>query len=257
SIPGVTLVSLQKGFGSEQIASLEGRFPVVDLGPRLDESGAFVDTAAVIKNLDLVITSDSATAHLAGALGVPVWLAAPFSPDWRWSLDGEASPWYPTMRLFRQQRRGEWRHVFQRMAAALAERIGVSLPAAPIAVEVAPGELIDKITILQIKAERIHDEAKLRNVRIELDTLLAAREEAIEASAALDSLTAELKEINEALWDIEDQIRLEERKEEFGSRFIELARSVYRQNDRRAAVKRRINELLGSRLVEEKSYEQY
>lgn len=257
SVPGVTLISLQKGFGSEQMAALDGRFPVVDLGTRQDESAAFVDSAAVMKNLNLVITCDSATAHLAGALGVPVWLAAPFSPDWRWSLDGEASPWYPTMRLFRQQRRGDWRNVFQRMAAALAERVGVSLPAAPIAVEIAPGELIDKITILQIKAERIHDKAKLRNVHVELDTLVAARDAALETSADLDSLTAELKEINEALWDIEDEIRLEERKEEFGSRFIELARSVYRQNDRRAAVKRRINELLGSRMVEEKSYESY
>lgn len=127
----------------------------------------------------------------------------------------------------------------------------------PVTIEVAPGELIDKITILQIKAERIHDDAKLRNVRFELDTLLAARDAALAVSPALEALTAELKTVNEALWQIEDDIRIEERKAEFGHRFIELARSVYRQNDRRAALKRRINELLGSRLIEEKSYEDY
>lgn len=129
--------------------------------------------------------------------------------------------------------------------------------ARPVTIEVAPGELIDKITILQIKAERIRDEAKLRNVRFELETLVAARDAAIAASPALDALTSELKVVNETLWEIEDDIRVEERQGEFGGRFIELARSVYRQNDRRAALKRRINELLGSRLIEEKSYEDY
>lgn len=257
AVPGVTLVSLQKGFGSEQIDDLEGRFEIVDLGPRLDESAAFQDTAAVMKNLDLVITSDSAAPHLAGALGVPVWLATPMSPDWRWLLGRDDSPWYPTMRLFRQNRRGEWGPVFQRMAAALAEKLGAWLPAAALAVEVAPGELLDKITILEIKSERIGDEAKLRNVRTELETLRAVQDRHLTRTAALDALYADLKKVNEALWQIEDDIRDEERKEEFGARFIELARSVYRQNDRRAAIKRRINDLLGSRLLEEKSYRGY
>jgi tetratricopeptide (TPR) repeat protein len=254
AVPGITLISLQKGFGSEQIAALDGLFKVVDLGPQLDERAAFLDTAAVIKNLDLVIASDSATAHLAGALGVPVWLATPFSPDWRWLLARDDSPWYPTMRLFRQERRGDWRHVFQRMAMALAERVGAPPPPPAITVEIAPGELIDKITILEIKAQRIVDEAKLRNVRTELAVLVAARDDALPRTAALDELTSELRQVNEALWEIEDAIRLEEREQSFGDRFIELARSVYRENDRRAALKWRINELVGSRLIEEKNY---
>lgn len=257
-LPGITLVSLQKGFGSEQLAALADRPNVIDLASRLDETtGPFLDTAAVMQSLDLVITSDTSIAHLAGALGVEVWVAIAFSPDWRWLRDRDDNPWYPTMRLFRQARRGDWQLVFSKMAAALAKRLGLSLPARPVTIEVAPGELIDKITILQIKAERIHDEAKLHNVRFELDTLVAARDTALAASAALEELTAELKTVNEALWEIEDDIRAEERKAEFGERFIELARSVYRQNDRRAALKRRINELLGSRLIEEKSYEDY
>ena len=257
-VPGVRLIGLQIGFGGEQVAALEGRFEIVDLGPRLDEgTGAFLDTAAVVKNLDLVVTSDTALAHLAGALGAPVWLATQFAPDWRWLSEGDRSPWYPTMRLFRQRRRGDWRAVFQSMAAALAERVGAPPPAWPVEIEVAPGELVDKISILEIKQERIADPAKLRNVRAELDSLVAARDRALPHLPDLDGLAAELKQVNQKLWDIEDAIRVHERQEDFGGRFIELARSVYRQNDRRAALKRRVNELLGSRLVEEKSYETY
>lgn len=126
-----------------------------------------------------------------------------------------------------------------------------------ITVEISPGELIDKITILEIKNEQIADVVKLRNVRVELDALRAVRDAAVQPSQALAALTDELKGINEALWQIEDQIRVCEQQRVFGARFIELARSVYRQNDRRSLAKRRINELLGSRLVEEKSYTSY
>jgi hypothetical protein len=126
-----------------------------------------------------------------------------------------------------------------------------------ITVEIAPGELIDKITILEIKTERMSDQAKLANVRIELDTLAKSRDAAIGKSAEMDRLSAELKKINEELWVIEDDIRDCERAKDFGTKFIELARAVYFTNDRRAQVKRQINELLGSRLVEEKSYAAY
>lgn len=124
-------------------------------------------------------------------------------------------------------------------------------------VEVSPGELIDKITILEIKAERIADPDKLANVHRELRSLTAARREALTTSKRLDDLTAELRRINERLWAIEDDIRDCERNREFGDRFVELARAVYRTNDRRAAAKRSINELLGSELVEEKDYADY
>lgn len=127
----------------------------------------------------------------------------------------------------------------------------------PLLVEVAAGELIDKITILQIKNDRITDQAKLANVRTELATLEAARDQALSASEVLRTVTAELRAVNETLWDVEDAIRVCERDGDFGPRFIELARSVYHQNDRRAELKRRINELVGSRLVEEKSYVDY
>jgi tetratricopeptide (TPR) repeat protein len=123
-LDGVRLYSLQKGLGSEQLAGVAEQMAVTDLGPRLDESsGAFMDTAAVMRSLDLVVTSDTSIAHLAGALGVRVWLAVTLMPDWRWLLGREDSPWYPTMRLFRQTRKGDWDGVFERMAREL-RRLG-------------------------------------------------------------------------------------------------------------------------------------
>ncbi|GLH73177.1 hypothetical protein GETHLI_16790 [Geothrix limicola] len=119
------------------------------------------------------------------------------------------------------------------------------------------GELIDKVTILLIKAERIQDAAKVANVRRELEALRPLREQAHAAHPDLAACEAELKAVNEALWEVEDEIRLCERQRAFDARFIELARAVYRQNDLRAQVKRRINELLGSDLIEEKSYQSY
>lgn len=126
-----------------------------------------------------------------------------------------------------------------------------------ITVEIAPGELIDKITILEIKLERMDDEEKIRNVRFEWETLVASRDSAIPPSQELDRLTMELRGVNEKLWVIEDDIRDCQRNKDFGDTFIELARAVYISNDKRAALKKEINLLLGSRIVEEKSYAAY
>src|SRR5439155_26309918 len=121
-LKGVHFFSLQKGKPAEELNTLAGRLDVVDLGTGLDEnSGAFVETAAVMKNLDLVIACDTAIAHVAGALGVPVWVALCNVPDWRWLASGERTVWYPTMRLFRQTEIGDWSAVTSRIAAALAE----------------------------------------------------------------------------------------------------------------------------------------
>jgi tetratricopeptide (TPR) repeat protein len=121
-VNGVHLISLQKGPGTEQLHTCADMFTVVDLARKLDEaSGPFMDTAAVMNNLDLVISSDTAVAHLAGALGVPVWVALPVVPDWRWLLEREDTPWYPTMRLFRQTRQGHWEDVFERMASEITK----------------------------------------------------------------------------------------------------------------------------------------
>ena len=126
-----------------------------------------------------------------------------------------------------------------------------------ILVPVSPGEMLDKITILRIKAARISDEAKVANVKHELSLLEQTWKESGAAAVDLGTEEANLTRVNEALWDIEDDIRDEERAHRFGQKFIELARAVYVTNDERAAIKKRINLLLGSSIVEEKSYKQY
>ena len=126
-----------------------------------------------------------------------------------------------------------------------------------IEIPVAAGELVDKITILRVKAARIDDPAKLANIRKELELLDAVARHHLADSPELKDLTAELTQINEQLWDIEEGKRDCERRQDFGPAFIELARSVYIVNDGRARVKRAINELTGSAIVEEKSYKPY
>ena len=121
-------------------------------------------------------------------------------------------------------------------------------------VPVSAGELLDKIAILRIKRERIVDPAKVTNVKTELSALEAVATRAIPASPALAVLEADLKSVNEALWQIEDDIREHDARGDFGEGFVRLAQAVYRTNDRRAALKREINRLTGSALVEEKSY---
>jgi tetratricopeptide (TPR) repeat protein len=116
-LPGVRLYSLQVGAGSEQLAALKGDVPLVDLGPRIAD---LHDMAAIMCNLDLVVTCDSAPAHVAGAIGRPVWVALPNAADWRWLLARTDSPWYPTMRLFRQPRAGDWQGVLQAIGNELA-----------------------------------------------------------------------------------------------------------------------------------------
>jgi hypothetical protein len=125
-----------------------------------------------------------------------------------------------------------------------------------IQVPISPGELLDKITILRIKAARIQDAAKLANVKLEL-SLLEKTWTAAGASADVGADERALHAVNERLWDIEDRIRDKEAHQTFDRDFIELARSVYVCNDERAAIKKRINQQLGSRLIEEKSYKQY
>lgn len=126
-----------------------------------------------------------------------------------------------------------------------------------ITVPVSFGEVLDKITILEIKSERIKDADKLKNVRTELEELTATWNRAVPDQSAIADARQRLKTVNEELWVIEDDIREQEAAQDFGPRFIELARSVYFKNDRRAAIKKEINLALGSRYVEEKSYQDY
>ena len=126
-----------------------------------------------------------------------------------------------------------------------------------IQVPVSPGEVLDKITILEIKSERMDDPDKLANVRRELELLQGTWQQTVDDDETISRIHAELKSINEALWEIEDDIRDKERAREFDNRFVELARSVYVTNDQRANAKKELNIYLGSEIVEEKSYQDY
>ncbi|KAA0586251.1 tetratricopeptide repeat protein [Azospirillum lipoferum] len=260
AIPGVSLVSIQKGPTEGQAADPPGGFPLLNLSPDIRD---FADTAAIMAGLDLVVCVDTSVAHLAGALGVPVWVLVPFAPDWRWMLDREDSPWYPTMRLFRQSRPQSWDDAINRLERALRQRAASSPHLRtgpsdmPILAPVSWGELLDKITILDIKTERIADADKLANVRREREALVAVAAQADTARPEVAALIDELRAVNTTLWEVEDEIRDCERAKDFGPRFVELARQVYHTNDRRAALKRDLNRLLGSDLVEEKSYQAY
>ncbi|MGH6878497.1 MAG: DUF6165 family protein, partial [Rhizomicrobium sp.] len=261
-IQNVRLISLQKNAGTEQLPDLPAGMKVEAFGDELDAGrDAFVDTAAVMESLDLVITSDTAVAHLAGALGRPTWVALNYVPDWRWLLDRSDSPWYPTMKLFRQTSRNNWSSAFAAMEAQLLELLrsepswfGISQIVAAPEVPVSWGELIDKITILEIKRERLGAEEPLVNVRKELGLLRKIAEPVLAAGGVIASLKAQLRSTNEKLWDIEDLLRAKETAGEFGPDFVELARSVYRRNDERAALKKQISLQLASEIVEEKSY---
>ena len=126
-----------------------------------------------------------------------------------------------------------------------------------IQVPVSPGEVLDKITILEIKSERISDAGKLANVKRELELLQASWLQSVTEDETVRRIHSELKTINAALWEIEDDIRNKERAREFDQRFIDLARSVYVTNDQRAEAKKELNVYLGSEIVEEKSYQDY
>ena len=119
-VPKVRLYSLQFGAARDELPGVAGDWPITDLAEPLSD---FHDTAAVMRNLDLVISCDSSPCHVAGAIGTPVWVALPFVPDWRWGLEGSDTPWYPTMRLFRQARRGAWDDVIRRIAEKLTSTV--------------------------------------------------------------------------------------------------------------------------------------
>ena len=265
-----SLLALQKGFGSEQleICSFNDRF--VSCQNQINETWDFLETAAIIANCDLVITSDTSVAHLAGGMGKTTWLLLHKVPNWRWGLEGEMTFWYHSMRLFRQRERGNWDEVMERVAVALEEHFVKGLaptqpakdpqpanrpePIQDILAPISLGELVDKITILKIKTQHLQGTA-LKNVKKELEALETTLND---LQLNIDpTLIKRLKEVNQDLWQIEDDIRQQESEKRFGETFIRLARSVYQQNDRRAAIKKEINTSYGSTFVEEKSYKKY
>ena len=157
-IEGVQLVSLQKGDGAEQMEPDRDRVPLHVWSDPFDTSTeALLDTAAVMKCLDLVVTCDTAIAHLAGALGVPIWLALPLAGEWRWLSGRDDSPWYPTMRLFRQTRARDWAGVFEPITMAVRETLAGPARTASAQATVAPQdtvELLEKLGVVEAEMVR-------------------------------------------------------------------------------------------------------
>jgi tetratricopeptide (TPR) repeat protein len=191
-LPGVRLISLQKQAGAEDEKSAKSKsatngraeapFEMISFGSLLDKmAGPFMDTAAIITNLDLVVAVDTSVAHLAGALAAPTWLALNYSADWRWMLDRDDSPWYPTMRLFRQQRPGDWAGVFQRIAQEL-QMLVAAAPPRPLLVEVDLPELAERIRRLETELNtanlrRVHRlRAELTRLRAQVHNTSATHE---------------------------------------------------------------------------------
>ena len=202
-------------------------------------------------------------AHLAGALGRPVWIALNEAPEWRWQRQRSDSIWYPTARLFRQQARGDWDKVFLDMAEALthllqrgsiASTSELFAPSNLPPVEVSWGELLDKISILEIKAVRMRQPASIANVKLELVHLSSILAGFAPLPTDIDGERTSLRAVNEALWDLEDAVRASDAEQAFDAKFVELARKIYAFNDERARIKKRINQMMNSRFIEEKEY---
>ena len=265
-IPGVRLLSLQLKEGLDQLGRLPPGMAVETFGEDFDAGEhAFLDSAAVMVNVDLVVTLDSGVAHLAGALARPTWRALRVAPEGRGQRGRVDSPWYPTMRLFRQRVLGDWDGVFQRMAEALAPvaearatpRAAAAPPVPAPVLPLAPvscGEVLDKISILEIKVERLPPEASAQ-AAFELRHLGAVLRGFGPLDDATEAHVAELHRVNRALWGVEDRLRRHEAENRFDAEFVALARSVYALNDERASLKRRINVGLNSAIVEQKSYD--
>lgn len=250
-LPGVKLYSLQKDFGREQITQVSFGQRLVDLSPRL---ASFDDTAAAMMNLDLVICCDTSVAHLAGALGKPVWVATGTVPDWRWLLERDDSPWYPTMRLFRQSCRGNWQDVFERITETLAERVGAPLPARPITIEISVGELIDRLALLDVQSQGEGEDAEMARRREELEALSAAFRRSVRSMPALATIHAELREIHREILKYEAAIQRCRVEGDYGQSFVEIVKRAYDEHQRRHEAMRRINELLSGRQPANRSW---
>jgi hypothetical protein len=259
AIPGVRLISLQKGPGQAQIGSVAFADRIEELGDEFDAGpDAFLDTAAVMESLDLVVSVDTSVAHLAGALNRPVAiLLKRLGTHWAWLYGRQDSVFYPSARLYRQHTPGDWDAPMAHIARAVQDgtKLEAAGPGRTPLVPVSVGDLFDKLSILAIKRERIDDVAKRGNVEREHRALSAVAETLKLNDAPLGPLCARLQTVNATLWTIEVEIRDCERRGDFGPRFIALARAVYTNNDERARLKREINRLTGSALTEEKAYD--
>jgi tetratricopeptide (TPR) repeat protein len=199
-VPGVQLFSLQVGPGTEQLRDLDDRFPLIDLGSQFTPS-SFQDAAAAMTAVDLVITVDSALAHLGGALGMPVWVLLPYAPDWRWLLERADSPWYPTLRLFRQPKPGDWDAVFERLTDALVRQLSSS-----------PAQILQhdtgKVDALAHLGERYMAQGQYAEAATAFQQLLQLRPQFLEVYINLGVVLAQQGRMDEAVTTFQQALAL-------------------------------------------------
>lgn len=228
SLEGIALYNIQKINGMEQVLVLEKQLPMVSFDESFDrDHGRFMDTAAVIKNLDLVITIDTSIAHLAGGLGVPTWVLLPYPADWRWMLDSADTPWYPTMRLFRQQKTGDWASVIHTITSLLTPLVElhqkIRTTGNPLHAEVAELNLF-------------FNKGELNSLLIETPVLSDAAQ--LKEKTYLSQLTS----LNDLLWSLESQLH-QKPLSIFDQSFIELSKKISATTEEKTRIKTELNAL--------------
>lgn len=257
-LDGIRLYSLQKGEAAKELKSASFKKSVTDFGASLDQGDqAFLDTAAIIQSLDMVVAVDTAVAHLAGALGKPVCLLLRKDPDWRWLAREEDNVWYPKTKLYRQRQAGDWAEPVQRLVVDIAARIGKAAPPLPGKMPLVPisvGDLVDRMTILNLKLAHAPNAEQAMELQHQANMLETELKKISSGLPALTDLEKNIADVNAKLWTVEDKIREAEAHKTFGDEFVALARSVYDLNDKRAVLKRKIDDAAGSRFREVKTY---
>ena len=247
AIPGVRLFSLQKGVPTKEISGVSFRRDLYDFGDELDGNGkAFVDTAAIMMSLDLIVTVDTSIAHLAGALGRPVNILLRREPDWRWLARETDTVWYPTAKLFRQRASDNWSEPMAMIVADIASRMkpnaeGISVDTLP-KLPVSYGELADQIASLSIKLKK--DGLLPADLTQRHNLASGEWNKLIESNSLLQSLQKEMEENLTALDDAEVNLVLLEAREEFGRPFIGCVRDIRLYKGKRADLMRRVDALV-------------
>ena len=246
----VHLISIQKGSGEEELISTKTNITSFN---NFDNGKAFEDTIAILQNVDLLITIDTSVAHIAGLLGIKTWMILGDIYDWRWFRNEKRTDWYESVELFRANKPRDWTPVLETIHERLIAEFKLNKTTETPEVPVSLGELFDKYSILEIKAEKISNPEKLSHVKNELEKLRPITERfKIEPMLYYDLIN-----VNKELWEIEDRIRILEKKQDFSCEFIKLARSVYFKNDRRGDIKGKINKFFNSDIHEVKEYIDY
>jgi len=275
SVPNISLYSLQKINGTEQLDEVRDIMEVHTFGPDFDEAnGRFMDTAAIIKNLDLVITIDTSICHLAAGLGTEVWVLLPFPADWRWMLERDDTPWYPNMRLFRQKKRGNWECILEEVVTALKEKIvtssqnDITTQKNKIETKKKPtsslsdqhnfhnnirtsaqkklptqlGAVIDNMTQRSVAMQYSSNPYHIRSLITDHKLLQERYQPYMEQSEELKNLTQQLLALNKRLWQLDKKLP-EDRPTFFDESFAALIQDAYKVHIFKEMTMQQINEI--------------